>query len=236
MHVAEQVLAYLKENKERLLGQLKQFLANPSISTDSSHKEDVEKAAQFIISYIKEIGFSDVELIETKGHPVVYAEYMEAGEDAPTVLFYGHYDVQPVDPLDEWLSDPFRAVIRDGRVYARGASDDKGQVFMHLAVFEAFMKTKKKLPLNVKLLIEGEEEIGSANLYELLQKERAKFRADFVVISDSSMVANDQPTILYGLKGFTGLEITVKGPNRDLHSGLYGGAVRNPIMALVHIL
>lgn len=236
MHVAEQVLAYLRENKERLLGQLKQFLAIPSISTDSSHKEDVEKAAQFIISYIKEIGFSDVELIETKGHPVVYAEYMEAGEDAPTVLFYGHYDVQPVDPLDEWLSDPFRAVIRDGRIYARGASDDKGQVFMHLAVFEAFMKTKKKLPLNVKLLIEGEEEIGSANLYELLQKERAKFRADFVVISDSGMVANDQPTILYGLKGFTGLEITVKGPNRDLHSGLYGGAVRNPIMALVHIL
>lgn len=236
MHVAEQVLAYLRENKERLLGQLKQFLAIPSISTDSSHKEDVEKAAQFIISYIKEIGFSDVELIETKGHPVVYAEYMEAGEDAPTVLFYGHYDVQPVDPLDEWLSDPFRAVIRDGRIYARGASDDKGQVFMHLAVFEAFIKTKKKLPLNVKLLIEGEEEIGSANLYELLQKERAKFRADFVVISDSGMVANDQPTILYGLKGFTGLEITVKGPNRDLHSGLYGGAVRNPIMALVHIL
>lgn len=236
MHVAEKVLAYLRENKERLLGQLKQFLAIPSISTDSSHKEDVEKAAQFIISYIKEIGFSDVELIETKGHPVVYAEYMEAGEDAPTVLFYGHYDVQSVDPLDEWLSDPFRAVIRDGRIYARGASDDKGQVFMHLAVFEAFMKTKKKLPLNVKLLIEGEEEIGSANLYELLQKERAKFRADFVVISDSGMVANDQPTILYGLKGFTGLEITVKGPNRDLHSGLYGGAVRNPIMALVHIL
>src|SRR5690606_18471807 len=138
--------------------------------------------------------------------------------------------------LDEWLSDPFHAVIRDGRIYARGASDDKGQVFMHLAVFEAFMKTKKKLPLNVKLLIEGEEEIGSANLYELLQKERAKFRADFVVISDSGMVANDQPTILYGLKGFTGLEITVKGPNRDLHSGLYGRAVRNPIMALVHIL
>lgn len=236
MHVAEQVLAYLRENKERLLGQLKQFLAIPSISTDSSHKEDVEKAAQFIISYIKEIGFSDVELMETKGHPVVYAEYMEAGEDAPTVLFYGHYDVQPVDPLDEWISDPFRAEIRDGRIYARGASDDKGQVFMHLAVFEAFMKTKKKLPLNVKLLIEGEEEIGSANLYELLQKERAKFRADFVVISDSGMVANDQPTILYGLKGFTGLEITVKGPNRDLHSGLYGGAVRNPIMALVHIL
>lgn len=236
MYVAEQVLAYLRENKERLLGQLKQFLAIPSISTDSTHKEDVEKAAQFIISYIKEIGFSDVELMETKGHPVVYAEYMEAGEDAPTVLFYGHYDVQPVDPLDEWISDPFRAEIRDGRIYARGASDDKGQVFMHLAVFEAFMKTKKKLPLNVKLLIEGEEEIGSANLYELLQKERAKFRADFVVISDSGMVANDQPTILYGLKGFTGLEITVKGPNRDLHSGLYGGAVRNPIMALVHIL
>lgn len=230
------VLTYLTNHREQLLNKLTDFLAIPSISTDSSYKEDVAKAAQFVLDYIKDIGFSSIELIETEGHPIVYAEYNGAGDEAPTVLFYGHYDVQPVDPLEEWNSDPFQAVIRDDRIYARGASDDKGQVFMHLAVFEAFMKTKGSLPVNVKLCIEGEEEIGSSNLYDILQEQQEKFAADFVVISDSGMVANDQPTILYGLKGFTGLEITVKGPKQDLHSGLYGGAVRNPVMALVHIL
>lgn len=234
--MAEEVIHYLKENEASLLHKLKEFLQIPSISTDSNYKAEVLRAAQFIEDYVTDIGFGKVETIETKGHPLVYAEYDQAGPEVPTVLFYGHYDVQPVDPLDEWESDPFEPEIRGDRLYARGASDDKGQVFMHLAVFEAYMKTKGKLPLNVKLCIEGEEEIGSENLYTLLEEKREQFKADFVVISDSGMVAKNQPTILYGLKGFTGLEITVKGPNQDLHSGLYGGAVRNPIMALTHIL
>ncbi|MFC0300663.1 dipeptidase [Virgibacillus soli] len=231
-----QVITYLTENRERLLKKLNDFLAIPSVSTDSSFKQDVEQAAQFLETYLQDIGFDEVEVQETGGHPLVYAHYKQAGPDAPTVLFYGHYDVQPADPLELWESEPFKPEVRNGRLYARGASDDKGQVFMHLAVFEAFMKTNGRIPLNVKVCIEGEEEIGSENLYRVLQDKREQFAADFAVISDSGMVAENQPTILYGLKGFTGVEVTVKGPDHDLHSGMYGGAVRNPVMALSHIL
>lgn len=229
------VLDYLNQSKSEHLNRLDDFLSIPSISTDSNYKADVSKASQFVETYLKEIGF-DTEQIETNGHPIVFAEYNGAGKHAPTVLFYGHYDVQPVDPLDEWDSEPFTPTIKNGRIYARGASDDKGQVFMHLAVFEAYMKTTGQLPINVKICIEGEEEIGSVHLYDTLQKNKDKFSADFVVISDSGMIAPNQPTILYGLKGMAGLEIKVQGPDQDLHSGLYGGAVRNPIMALTHIL
>ncbi|MFD1849972.1 dipeptidase [Oceanobacillus bengalensis] len=234
--MSEKVLAYLTENREQLLNKLNEFLAIPSISTDSAHKQDVQAAADFIVTYLNDIGFEKVEKQETAGHPLVYAEYNGAGPEAETALFYGHYDVQPVDPIEEWKSDPFKAEVRDGRIYARGSSDDKGQVFMHLAVFEAYMKTEGKLPINVKVCIEGEEEIGSENLYDILHARKEQFQADFAVISDSGMVAKNQPTILYGLKGFTGIEIKVTGPNHDLHSGMYGGAVRNPIMALNHIL
>jgi len=230
------VVKYLQHNREQLLNKLNKFLEIPSISTDSTYDEDVIRAAEFLESYLTEIGFPIVERHETGGHPVVYAEYNEAGDNKPTVLVYGHYDVQPVDPLDEWESDPFSPEVRDGRLYARGASDDKGQTFMHLAVFEAFFKTVGKLPINVKLCIEGEEEIGSKNLYKTLQERQKQYDADFCVISDSGMVANDQPTILYGLKGFTGIEVTVNGPTQDVHSGIYGGAVRNPAQALAHLL
>ncbi|NGP46477.1 dipeptidase [Bacillaceae bacterium SIJ1] len=233
--MTERVLQYLQEQRETLLDKLNAFLAIPSVSTMSAHNEDVKKAASFVESYLEDIGFTTVERIETKGHPVVYAEWMGA-EGAPTVLVYGHYDVQPADPLELWESEPFEPTIRNGRLFARGASDDKGQVFMHLAVFEAFMKTEGRLPVNVKVCIEGEEEIGSEHLYEVLQDNQSRFDADFSVISDSGMVEAGQPTILYGLKGFTGLEVTVRGPNRDLHSGLYGGAVKNPAMALAHLL
>lgn len=234
--MSQEVITYLQENREQLLSRLNDFLSIPSVSTDSAYKKDIEAAAAFVENYLKEIGFKTVEVQETGGHPLVYAEYNEAGKDAPTVLFYGHYDVQPVDPLNEWESDPFKPEVRADRLYARGASDDKGQVFMHLAVFEAFMKTKGELPINVKVCIEGEEEIGSVNLYDLLKEKKDDYKADFCVISDSGMVAKNQPTILYGLKGITALELTVKGPSYDLHSGLYGGAVRNPAMALAHIL
>ncbi|WP_047982532.1 dipeptidase [Ornithinibacillus contaminans] len=234
--MSEKALAYLTENRERLLQKMYDFLAIPSVSTDSVHKEDVRKAANFLQTYLTEIGFENSQQIETQKHPIVYAEYTQAGPNAPTVLLYGHYDVQPVDPIELWDSDPFKPEVRDGRLYARGSSDDKGQVFMHLAVFEAIMKTEGKLPVNVKVCLEGEEEIGSENLYGMLQEKKELFQADFAVISDSGMVANNQPTILYGLKGFTGIEISVTGPDHDLHSGMYGGAVRNPIMALSHIL
>lgn len=234
--MTEKVLNYLERNRADLLKRLHQFLSIPSISTDFTYKKEIEASAEFVADYVREIGFQSIEIMETDGHPLVFAEWNGAGADAPTVLFYGHYDVQPVDPLEAWESNPFEPEIRDGRIFARGASDDKGQVFMHLAVFEAFMKTNDKLPINVKLCIEGEEEIGSTNLYPLLKEHKDKFAADFVVISDSGMVEKNQPTILYGLKGFTGLEVTVRGPAQDLHSGLYGGAVRNPIMALSHIL
>ena len=230
------VLNYLKENRTNHLKALYDFLKIPSVSTDSAFKEDVKKAGQYVYNYLKEIGFSHLKTVETKGHPIIYGEYRGAGEDAPTVLLYGHYDVQPADPYDEWESDPFAPEERNGRIYARGASDDKGQVFMHLAVFEAFMKTEGKIPVNLKVVIEGEEEIGSENLYDYLNNHKEKLAADFTVISDSGMVAEGQPTILYGLKGFTGIEIEVTGPEHDLHSGMYGGAVKNPAMALAQIL
>src|SRR5699024_251329 len=229
-------IEYLRNNRENLLAELNKFLSIPSVSTDSSYKEQMYEAATFVQKYLERIGFQTAEVEETAGHPLVYGEYNSTNQEAPTVLFYGHYDVQPVDPIDEWVTDPFTPTVRDGRLYARGSSDDKGQVFMHLAVFEAFMKTEGQIPVNVKVCVEGGEEIGSEHLYAKLQEKKEQFQADFVVISDSGMVGLNQPTILYGLKGFTGIEIDVHGPSHDLHSGLYGGAVRNPAMALAHIL
>ncbi|WP_163537177.1 dipeptidase [Gracilibacillus sp. YIM 98692] len=231
----EQVLRYIEQHQDEHLEQLHEFLKIKSVSTDSSHKNDVKKTASFVKDYLTDAGFQKAEIHETEGHPLVYAEWLEA-KDAPTVLIYGHYDVQPPDPLDEWKSDPFDPEVRGGRIFARGASDDKGQVFMHLAVLKAYLQTTGELPINVKVCIEGEEEIGSAHLYEFLQEQKERFQADLAVISDSGMVAKDQPTILYGLKGFTGLEFTLKGPDNDLHSGMYGGAIRNPAMAMAHLL
>lgn len=231
-----EVLKYLKENRERLLEKLNDFLSIPSISTDSIHKEDVKQSAVFTADYLKEIGLEEIEVKETKRHPLVYGEWMKAGKDKPTVLIYGHYDVQPADPYELWESEPFQPEVRNGRLYARGASDDKGQVFMHLAVLEAYLKVNGDLPINFKVCIEGEEEIGSENLYMLLEEKKSQFQADFAVISDSGMVKAGQPTILYGLKGATGLEFTVYGPSGDLHSGIYGGVVRNPAMAVAHLL
>lgn len=234
--MSENVLQYLEEHSEQQLKALIEFLSIPSISTDRTYKDDIKKAAVFIKQYLENIGFEKAEVQATDGHPLVYGEWLGAGADAPTVLFYGHYDVQPADPLELWNSEPFEPEIRNERLYARGASDDKGQVFMHLAVFEAFLKTEGKLPINVKVCIEGEEEIGSEHLYDVLKQKKEQFDADFAVISDSGMVAENQPTILYGLKGFTGLEFTLHGPTNDLHSGMYGGAVRNPAMAMAHLL
>lgn len=226
---------YLKENRNTHLEQLKTLLRFPSISALSEHKPDVLACATFIRNHLESIGFENASLLVTKGNPVVYADWLHA-PGSPTVLVYGHYDVQPVDPIALWDTPPFEPDIRDGKIYARGSSDDKGQTFMHIKSFEALLKTTGTLPVNVKFCIEGEEEIGSANLPDFLQTEHERFKADVLVISDTPILGPNQPSICYGLRGLAGLQIDVKGAKGDLHSGLYGGAVQNSIHALVEIL
>lgn len=226
---------YFKEHREEHLNQLKELLRFPSISALSEHKKDVLACAEFIAEQCRYIGFENVKLMETKGNPVVYGDWLHA-PGKPTVLVYGHYDVQPVDPLELWETPPFEPSERDGKLYARGSSDDKGQVFMHLKSFEALFKTTGTLPVNVKFCIEGEEEVGSANLPEFLEQHKDTFAADVLVISDTTILGPNQPAICYGLRGLAALQIDVKGTKGDLHSGLYGGAVQNSIHALVEIL
>ncbi len=227
---------YIDKNKDRFESELFELLRIPSVSTDSSHKEDVHKAAKFLSDHLKEIGLKDVEICETKGNPIVLAKNLEAGPDKPTVLIYGHYDVQPPDPLDLWTSPPFEPVVKDGKVYARGASDDKGQAFLHVKAIEAWLKTGGDLPVNVKLLLEGEEEIGSPNLVPFLKERKEELACDMVLVSDTAMFAKDTPSITYGLRGLAYMELEVFGPDRDLHSGVYGGAVVNPLNALCRMV
>ncbi|MBX5437033.1 MAG: dipeptidase [Alicyclobacillaceae bacterium] len=227
--------SFLNAHRADHLERLQQFLRYPSISALSEHKADVRACAEFVAREAARAGLEHVQILETDGYPVVYADWLHAPGKA-TVLVYGHYDVQPVDPLDQWHTPPFDPLIRDGRIYARGASDDKGQVFMHLASFEALLKTSGSLPVNVKLCIEGEEEIGSPHLAGLLAQQLDRFRADAVVISDTTMLGPNRPAVCYGLRGLAGLQIDVRGPAHDLHSGLYGGGVQNPIHALVELL
>ncbi len=226
---------YFTNNRDRHLEQLTSFLAIPSISALSEHQSDMQKAAEWLSNEFESVGLENVSIDKTAGQSVVYADWLHA-EGQPTILIYGHYDVQPVDPLHLWETPPFEATIRDNKLYARGASDDKGQVFMHIKAIEALMNVEGKLPVNVKLIIEGEEEIGSPSLEEYIQNNQDKLAADFIVISDTGMYAPGQPAICYGLRGLAGVQIDVKGPKGDLHSGLYGGGVQNPIHALVEIL
>ncbi len=227
--------AYFKEHREAHLEQLKEFLRIPSISALSAHKEDMRRAAQWLEQELKAIGMSRVEIMETGGHPAVYAERIDH-PGKPVYLIYGHYDVQPVDPLDLWETPPFEPTIRDGKIYARGASDDKGQVFMHLKVLEAILKRDGKLPVNVKLLIEGEEEIGSAHLTDFLKKHKEMLKADVVVISDTGLYARGVPSLTYALRGLAAMEVHITGARGDLHSGLFGGAAPNAVHALVQLL
>lgn len=226
---------YFREHREEHLKQLQEFLRIPSISALSSHRQDVRRAAEWLAAELRRIGMDRAELQETGGNPVVYAEWLQA-EGKPTALIYGHYDVQPVDPLNLWETPPFEPAIRDGKIYARGASDDKGQVFMHVKVLEALLKTDGKLPVNVKLLLEGEEEIGSANLERFIQSHKALLKADVVVISDTGLYAQGVPSITYALRGLAAAEVEVTGASGDLHSGLFGGAAPNAIHALVDLL
>ena len=226
-----EVADWVRENRERLRTELFEFLEIPSISTDSEHGDDVDRCAGWLASRLDEAGLEDVEVEETDGNPVVVADHRVA-EEAPTVLVYGHYDVQPPDPVEEWTSPAFEPTVRDGRVYARGATDDKGQVYMHVKALEARLRREAGLPVNVKLVLEGEEEVGSPNLEPFLRENHERLDCDAVVISDTGMFARDVPSVTVGLRGMVYQEITFRGPSSDLHSGLYGGTVVNPANAL----
>lgn len=229
------VVGYINSNKEKYVEELKDFLRIPSISTLAANKGDMLAAAEFVAGKLREVGMENVKIIETKGHPLVYADWLKA-PGKPTVLVYGHYDVQPVDPINLWDSPPFEPTIKDGKIYARGATDDKGQMYMHIKSIEAYFKTIGRLPLNVKFIIEGEEEIGSGNLDEFVNKNQEMLKCDAVLISDTSLYGPGIPTLTYGLRGLCYMEVVVTGPNRDLHSGTFGGGVDNPINVLAEMI
>jgi acetylornithine deacetylase/succinyl-diaminopimelate desuccinylase-like protein len=231
----DNVIDFINVNRDRYLEELKAFLAIPSISALPEHAADVKRCAEWCADEMRRIGLQNVRLIDTPGNPVVYGDWLGA-PGAPTILFYGHYDVQPVDPLDLWQSPPFEATVRDGEIYARGSADDKGQVFMHFKAVEAHMKQNGRLPLNIKFILEGEEEVGSAHLDDFIRAHKDELRADVVVISDSPMFARGVPSICYGLRGLVYFQIDLRGSNTDLHSGSFGGAVANPAFVLAQIL
>jgi acetylornithine deacetylase/succinyl-diaminopimelate desuccinylase-like protein len=221
---------YIQSNQQRFLNELFELLRIPSVSADSRHKEDVRMAADYVVNKLKEAGADVVERCETAGHPIVYGEKM-INPALPTVLVYGHYDVQPPDPLNLWESPPFDPVVKDGKIYARGSCDDKGQFYMHIKAFEAMMKLGN-LNCNVKFMIEGEEEVGSDHLATFVKENKDKLKADVILISDTSLISLDTPSITVGLRGLSYVEVEITGPNRDLHSGVYGGAVANPAIVL----
>lgn len=225
---------YLEEHKERFLGELLDLLRIPSVSADSKFKGDMLRAAEFVRQSVEDAGADWVKIFDTPGHPIVYGEKI-VNPAAPTVLIYGHYDVQPADPYELWDSPPFEPVIKNERIYARGACDDKGQFYMHVKALEMMVATKS-LPCNVKIMIEGEEEVGSDHLGDFVKSHRDMLACDTILISDTSIIANDVPSIEVGLRGLTYLEVEVVGANRDLHSGVYGGAVANPINVLAEMI
>jgi len=228
------ITAYLEQHKERFLAELFELLRIPSVSADSKFKGDIRQAAEFIREKLAAAGLDKAELCETAGNPVVYAEKI-VDESLPTVLVYGHYDVQPADPYELWNTPPFEPTVINERIYARGACDDKGQFYMHIKALEA-MLAGNDLPCNVKVMIEGEEEVGSDHLGTFVADNRDKLKADVILISDTSIIANDVPSIEAGLRGLSYVEVEVTGPNRDLHSGVYGGGVQNPVNVLCQMI
>ncbi|HLL95722.1 MAG TPA: dipeptidase [Spirosoma sp.] len=225
---------YLEENKQRFLDELLELLRIPSVSADSGFKGDVRRAAEFVRDKLTAAGLDKAALHETPGHPIVYAEKM-VDPARPTVLVYGHYDVQPADPYELWQTPPFEPTIRNERIYARGACDDKGQFYMHIKALEAMLATDG-LPCNVKVMIEGEEEVGSDHLGLFVAEHRDMLSADVILISDTSIISNETPSLETGLRGLSYVEVQVTGPNRDLHSGVYGGGVANPINVLARMI
>src|SRR5699024_39102 len=229
------VLDYIDANKEQFKEELFEFLRIPSVSTSSEHKDDIQSAAHFLIRKLESLEIDRVELFETDGNPIVFGELI-TDEQAPTVLVYGHYDVQPPDPLELWNTAPFEPTLRNGDIYARGSSDDKGQSFTHVKALESYLKSENDFPVNIKFIFEGEEEIGSPHLVPFIENHKELLACDMVLISDTSMFAKDTPSITYGLRGLAYMEIDIVGPNRDLHSGVYGGAVENPANVLADII
>ena len=231
----DKLTAYLEQNRERFVDDLKAALRIPSVSAKAEHRADCARCAQHIADHLRTLGMTRVEVVPTAGHPIVYAEWLGA-QGRPTALLYGHYDVQPPEPLELWTSPPFEPVLRDGKLYARGAVDDKGQVYMHLKAIEAHMKVNGGLPINLKVVIEGEEEVGSDNLEKFLRERRASLDANVIIVSDTAMLGPDQPALTYGLRGICYTQIEVTGPSKDLHSGHFGGAVMDPANALCGII
>jgi acetylornithine deacetylase/succinyl-diaminopimelate desuccinylase-like protein len=231
----KEVTAYIQNNKEKFIDELKDFLKIQSISTLPEHKEAINTAAEFVARKLKAAGISRVNIFKTEGHPIVYGEWLGA-PGKPTVLIYGHYDVQPVDPIELWDHPPFDPIIKNGKIYARGATDDKGQLYMHIKSVEAYFKTAGSLPLNVKFLIEGEEEIGSENLEKFINDNTELLKCSSVLISDTELYEAGVPTLTYGLRGMAYMEVELTGPSQDIHSGSFGGAVANPINVLAEII
>jgi acetylornithine deacetylase/succinyl-diaminopimelate desuccinylase-like protein len=232
----EKALKFAKQNRDLHLEELFAFLSIPSVSTQPEHKTDVKKAAQWLANSMKEAGLENIKIVENGGHPLVYSDWLHAGQNAPRVLVYGHYDVQPAEPYELWNSPPFEPNLRGNFIYARGVSDDKGQLFIHLKAVEAYLKTSGILPVNVRFIVEGEEEVGGESLEAFIPQNKELLAANIALISDTAMINPDQPAMVYSLRGnvYTFLDIT--GPGRDLHSGSYGGAINNPLNALGHII
>ena len=225
---------YIDAKREANLNDLYELLRIPSVSAQSAHKADIERAAKWVADRTRRAGLDKVEIVPTKLHPIVYAESLRA-PGKPTVLFYGHYDVQPPEPLDLWTSPPFEPTVRDGNLFGRGTADDKGQVHIHLSALDALQQADGKLPINVKVLIEGEEEVGSESLWTYVQQNKAKLKADALIVSDTGMLARGVPSITYALRGLTYYELEITGPAQDLHSGIFGGAVPNPLAVLTEL-
>jgi acetylornithine deacetylase/succinyl-diaminopimelate desuccinylase-like protein len=233
--MSQQVNSWVDQNRQRLLDELFELIRIPSVSTLPEHAGDVRRAAEYTADKLRSAGLENVEIIETEGHPLIYADWLHA-EGKPTVLCYGHYDVQPPDPLDLWETPPFEPTVRNGNIYARGAVDDKGQFYMHVKALEGLMATNGKLPVNIKVIIEGEEEIGGKSISKYVPAHREKLKADVALVSDTALYAEGLPTLCIGLRGLVYMEIVAQGPSRDLHSGLYGGAAPNAVFGLIELL
>lgn len=227
--------AYIEQNKDRFLAELFDLLRIPSISADSKYAGDVRHTAEWVAESLRKAGAENVSVMETGGHPMVYGDKI-TNAALPTVLVYGHYDVQPPDPIELWTSGPFEPVLKDGKIYARGACDDKGQMYMHVKALEMMLASGEPLPVNLKFMIEGEEEVGSENLGKFLEDNKERLKADVILVSDTGILSNEHPSICVGLRGLAYMFVDVVGPNRDLHSGMYGGAVANPINVLCDMI
>jgi acetylornithine deacetylase/succinyl-diaminopimelate desuccinylase-like protein len=234
--MVDAALAYAQEHRQRNLDSLLELLRFPSVSMEPEHEPDMKRAADWLAAYLQQMGLSRVETPATEGYPVVYGEWLGAGEDAPTLLAYGHYDVQPVDPLDEWQTPPFEPTVRGDDVFCRGASDDKGQLFAVIAAAESWLKAEGRLPINLKLMLEGEEELSSPHMAAFVERHRQQLAADAILICDEAVLDPQTPLIMYGVRGTLYLEVAVRGPANDLHSGTFGGAVDNPFNVLVRLL